>query len=191
MKSLNILCNSKKFFSHLGYLKVSYVLIVAAYTLFVVQYVVFNYSSSMIQDDRSLKIDEFSRTSKAFHVIEETEKLFDDVGLNESINYLDDQINLVTDVRQKSIFSMERAVLYLNSEIYDMSLDSAQSAVLYEKSDSSYALLARIYEKTGDYNKAIENYNYAIYYSDIKLSDVSADVVYYKTKIDELRAKYE
>lgn len=148
-------------------------------------YVVVGFGANMKQAySEELVIDEFLRADNAMSVVKEADRIATIKGFTESVSFLDDKLAATDDGFTRCILLMEKSTLFINYKEYRLALKYALEATANDNNDTAYSLVAQIYEKLGEYNKAVEFYEKAIYFVDVRKSHSSVEIEFYNNRIN-------
>jgi tetratricopeptide (TPR) repeat protein len=99
----------------------------------------------------------------------------------------DEVIKTTNDSYQKSILTINKAVIYLNTEDYEQALKYAKEAESINVNFEVVKIIAQIYEEMGNKQDAIAYYEKTIQLIDKEDPLASDDAVYYQSVIDGLK----
>ncbi|MFZ2125162.1 MAG: tetratricopeptide repeat protein [Candidatus Saccharimonadales bacterium] len=98
----------------------------------------------------------------------------------------DDAINSISDSYQKSILTINKAIIYLNNEDYEQALKIAKEAETIDANFAVVKIIAQIYAEKGDNPNAITYYKKTIELIDKDDPLAGDDAIYYQSVIDSL-----
>lgn len=147
----------------------------------IVGYFVFMFFQKSSIDQQNKKTEEINKLVNNAQVYENTGKIDD------AKNAYDKAINETSDKQQKANFLISKAVAILNTGDNDGALSVALESEGIIQSNNTASLIAQIYEKKGDIQKAIEYYQKAVSLTD-KLNYLNErELIYYQRKIELLK----
>jgi predicted negative regulator of RcsB-dependent stress response len=98
----------------------------------------------------------------------------------------DEVIETTSDAYQKSILTINKAIIYLNKEDYETALSIAKEAEAIDANFGVVKIIAQIYEDKGDKPNAIAYYKKTIELIDKDSPMAADDAIYYQSVIDDL-----
>jgi len=138
----------------------------------------------IISNQKSSQVARIAKETS--QTVEDAKKLANNGSIDDAKTAYDGAIKKTEDPYQKSVLLLSKATLYYNDGKYDDALATAKEAESINQTDNVTNFIARIYEKKGDKQKAIEYYQKTITLIDKSQPLANADAKYYQSKIEAL-----
>jgi len=128
----------------------------------------------------SLTEEQFDQT------ISDAQTLANNGDTNGAIAAYDNAVKATNDAYQKSVITLEKAVMYLNEKNYEQALVIAKQAEVINVNFEVVKIIAQIYDEKGDKKNAITYYKKTIELIDKNDPMASDDAEYYQGLITDL-----
>jgi len=138
----------------------------------------------IISNQKSSQVAKIAKETS--QTVENAKKLANNGSIDDAKTAYDGAIKKTEDPYQKSVLLLSKAILYYNNSKYDDALVTAREAESINQTDNVTNFIARIYEKKGDKQKAIEYYQKTITLIDKSQPLADSDAKYYQSKIEAL-----
>lgn len=138
----------------------------------------------IISNQKSSQVARIAKETS--QTVENAKKLANNGSIDDAKTAYDGAIKKTEDPYQKSVLLLSKATLYYNDGKYDDALATAKEAESINQTDNITNFIARIYEKKGDKQKAIEYYQKTITLIDKSQPLADSDAKYYQSKIESL-----
>lgn len=119
-------------------------------------------------------------------IVVDAQKLSNTGKITDASAAYDSAINKTEDSVAKGNLLISKATIYLNNGEYDTALSIAKGAESISQNDVVTSLIAQIYEKQGNKQKAIEYYKKTLTLMDKTQPTYDFDTKFYQSEIDSL-----